>query len=79
MKGVKNIISFEDEVSAKSLKMAEKVGINIITMNDVIAAGRNNTTWRETVASTDDIMMISYTSGTSGMPKGVKISHKMVI
>ena len=48
-------------------------------MNEVIEAGKKNTSWRETVASTDDIMLISYTSGTSGNPKGVKITQKQVI
>ena len=43
MKGVKTIVSFEDDVPAQSLKMAEKVGINIMTMNDIIEAGKNNT------------------------------------
>lgn len=27
----------------------------------------------------DDVYMLSYTSGTTGVPKGVKITHKMVI
>lgn len=30
-------------------------------------------------ASPDDIYMLSYTSGTTGDPKGVKLSHKMVM
>ena len=27
----------------------------------------------------NDIMMLSYTSGTTGNPKGVKLTHKMLI
>lgn len=48
-------------------------------MNEVIEAGKKNISWRETVANTDDVMLISYTSGTSGNPKGVKITQKQVI
>lgn len=50
MKGVKNIICFE-EVPVKGREMAEKVGVNVITMNEVIEAGKKNTSWRETVAN----------------------------
>ena len=27
----------------------------------------------------DDCFMLSYTSGTTGVPKGVKLTHKMII
>jgi len=27
----------------------------------------------------DDVYMFSYTSGTTGDPKGVKLTHKMII
>ena len=27
----------------------------------------------------DDVYMLSYTSGTTGNPKGVKLSHKMIL
>jgi len=30
-------------------------------------------------AQYDDIYMLSYTSGTTGNPKGVKITHKMMV
>ena len=29
--------------------------------------------------TTDDVLMLSYTSGTTGNPKGVKLTHKMMI
>ena len=79
MKGLKTIVCFEDEVPVKGLKMAETVGVNVITLSDVIEAGKMNTSWRETVATPDDVMLISYTSGTSGNPKGVKVTQKQVI
>jgi len=32
-----------------------------------------------TEAKYDDIFMLSYTSGTTGNPKGVKMTHKMIV
>lgn len=29
--------------------------------------------------NTDDVLMLSYTSGTTGMPKGVQLTHKMIL
>ena len=40
----------------KGLKMFETFGINVITLRDVIEAGKLNTSWRETVATPDDEM-----------------------
>ena len=55
--------------------MAKKVGINPITLEYVEEVGKGYMDrWEEKEATRDDYLMICYTSGTSGMPKGVKIT-----
>jgi long-chain acyl-CoA synthetase len=53
--------------------------MNLYTFNEVIATGKENQA-RFVVKppKTDDILMFSYTSGTTGDPKGVKLTHKMM-
>ena len=58
---------------------ADANGIKITTFEEVIAAGQQNTSWSIYNASPDDVYMLSYTSGTTGDPKGVKLQHKMVV
>ena len=45
----------------------------------MIEAGRANSSWEVYKADPEDIYMFSYTSGTTGDPKGVKLSHKMIL
>ena len=59
--------------------MAKKVGIQCITLEYLIEVGKGYIDlWEEKEADRDDHVMICYTSGTSGMPKGVKITQKMM-
>jgi long-chain acyl-CoA synthetase len=51
----------------------------VCSYDEVLEAGKANESWSVFDASPDDIYMFSYTSGTTGDPKGVKLSHKMVI
>lgn len=45
----------------------------------MIEAGRANSSWAIYKADPEDVYMFSYTSGTTGDPKGVKLSHKMIL
>ncbi len=56
--------------------------MKIITFDEVIQAGRqakSTGNYNSVVARPDDVFMFSYTSGTTGDPKGVKVTHKMII
>ena len=56
--------------------------MKIITYDEVIQAGRQakaSGNYSSVVARPEDAFMFSYTSGTTGDPKGVKVTHKMII
>ena len=77
-----NIICYESEVSEEDKAICAEASVNIHTMEEVIFKGREavkNGTASVKEPVCDDVYMFSYTSGTTGDPKGVKLTHKMVI
>jgi long-chain acyl-CoA synthetase len=75
------LVAFDDAVTDADKEMATKAGLTIHTFNGVMAKGRE-----AAVASTpfpdvkpDDVFMLSYTSGTTGDPKGVMMTNKSAI
>ena len=82
MSKVVNIIVFEDNIDAAIIDEAKEVDIMIHYMSELIKKGKElKATGDVTLNLPDkeDIYMFSYTSGTTGDPKGVKLSHKMII
>lgn len=79
MASLHNIVSFESDIAQELLAAADAQNIKITTFDEVLQAGKENTSWSIYDAQPEDIYMLSYTSGTTGDPKGVKLSHKMVI
>lgn len=78
MKTLVNIVSYEAVTDAETLDAAKEAGITVYSYAQIIEAGRKNTL--QIVEPTrDDVFMLSYTSGTTGDPKGVKLHHLMVI
>ena len=77
---LKNLITFdalaEDD---EQMKKAEEAGLTVYTFDQVLAKGKENTTWTITEPGPDDCPMFSYTSGTTGDPKGVKLTHQMLV
>ena len=56
--------------------------MKILTYDEVIDAGRQakaSGNYSSVVSKPEDVFMFSYTSGTTGDPKGVKVTHKMII
>jgi long-chain acyl-CoA synthetase len=82
METLKNLVVFEEDLSQEERTLAEKAGLAIFTMQEVIMKGREakkNGEVNIEEPETDDCLMFSYTSGTTGDPKGVKLTHRMVM
>jgi len=75
---LKNIISFEDP-SKEDLAKADECSIHVTTFDEVMEQGKANTSFTVQEPKEDDVCMLSYTSGTTGDPKGVQLTHKMLI
>lgn len=58
---------------------AKRLGVNLYTMSEILTQGMHNTDFKVVEPKYEDVYMLSYTSGTTGYPKGVKLSHKMMI
>ena len=73
-----NLIIF-DEIDATIKEEASAAGINIFHFDDVTKKGTEhiaaNERWAPTEPTRDDCPMFSYTSGTTGDPKGVMLTH----
>lgn len=78
MKSLVNIVSYEAVTDAESLAAAKAAGITVYSYAEILKAGSQNTL-KIVEPARDDIFMLSYTSGTTGDPKGVKLNHLMVV
>lgn len=58
-------------------------GINLFTFDQILFEGidynENEKKFTPFTPATDDVFMLSYTSGTTGDPKGVKLTHKQMM
>ena len=82
MHRLKNLVCFE-AVSEEDRGTAEAHGLTIYSFEEVINRGReyqaSNPDAKTYDAKRDDTYMFSYTSGTTGDPKGVMLTHQMII
>ena len=79
MSSLKNLVVFENDVKDEERQNAVKAGLTIYTFDEVVKAGASSASKTTREPSSDDTYMFSYTSGTTGDPKGVKLTHKMIL
>ena len=77
---LKNLIVIEKELDEETCKQLIEIGLNIYSWEEIEEKGKNN---GENIilnnAKADDICEINFTSGTTGYPKGVKLTHKNIV
>ena len=61
------------------MSKAQGHGIQVKTFAHVLKVGKENSSTPRVAPQPDDIYVISYTSGTTGDSKGVKLSHKNLL
>jgi len=75
---VKFVVSF-DPVNAELIENAKNCGLTVYTFDEVVKKGKESmASFNLIVPKPDDVFMLCYTSGTTGDPKGVKLTHKSI-
>ena len=76
---LKNLIVIEKEEDEETCLALKKLGLNIYTWEEIVEKGKNAGNIVLNKAKPDNICIINYTSGTTGYPKGVKLTHKNIV
>ena len=72
---LKALIVTNDNKDAGLKDEAKAAGLEVHTIDEVIAAGKSGDAPEFTPPAPEDFYIFSYTSGTTGDSKGVKLSH----
>lgn len=70
----------ESDLTDEQKEKCRQASIQLYTMDQLVKDGREQAILGKTKInepSPDDSFMIMYTSGTTGDPKGVKMTHRM--
>lgn len=73
------IVDRSNKSSDELKQLASSVGVQIHSFDDVVSMGAQKGTQPVVEPTPEDVYMVSYTSGSTGLPKGVKFTHKMIL
>jgi long-subunit acyl-CoA synthetase (AMP-forming) len=81
---LKNIIYFDKQGKPlqEEQEMAQQVEINLIAFSDLLKEGEQQVQFGNeqfALPTQDTHVLLSYTSGSTGIPKAVKVTHKMLV
>ena len=68
-----------NDKNQKLRDLAKQSGLNLYSLDHVLKLGRETKDKKLNIGGPDHAYMFSYTSGTTGDPKGVKLTHKMIM
>lgn len=75
---LKFIVSFGKVVSEEEVELAKRADLSILTFAEVIEQGKKEIeSFTVEEPKPADCFMLCYTSGTTGDPKGVKLTQRM--